>query len=299
MTCEAVIRQLPLMLYGELSFEEEETVQQHVDMCFGCRSELAKVRTIHRELDAAEPEISPALLADTRRQLRLRMSALEEARAEQRQSFDWSRLVWFWKPAGALALVALGFAGGRLMTPDSGVTFRAAGNEPAATRVRFVQPDSSGRVQIVMEEVRQKVLEGELDDSRIRSLLVAATREANDPGVRVETVDLLKTQSSSSEEVRRALLAALQNDANPGVRLKALEALRGSHDTETRRVLGHVLLNDDNPGVRTRAIDLLTQRREPEMVGVLQELISREDNSYVRLKCQKVLREMNASVESF
>ncbi len=116
---------------------------------------------------------------------------------------------------------------------------------------------------------------------------------------RTELTQVIKKLVGTSQKVRRALLSALQNDPNPGVRLKALEALRGTTDGETRRVLGQVLLTDDNPGIRTQAIDLLTQHQEPEMVGVLQELVSRENNNYVRLKCQKALREMNASVETF
>ncbi len=298
MNCDAVVKQLPLMLYGELSFDEEETVQQHLDACHACQTELTKTQALHRHFDAAESDLPPDALTDARRQLRLRVSSMAEAEALRSRRFDWRQLAAWWKPVAATALVAVGFLGGRVLPADaSGVTFRAS--EPAATRVRFVQPDQSGRVQIVLEEVRQRVLEGGLNDSEIRTLLVAATREANDPGVRVETVDLLKGQSGSSAEVRRALLSALQNDPNPGVRLKALEALRGTTDGETRRVLGQVLLTDDNPGVRTQAIDLLTQSHEPEMVGVLQELVTREDNSYVRLKCQKALREMNASVETF
>jgi hypothetical protein len=35
------------------------------------------------------------------------------------------------------------------------------------------------------------------------------------------------------------------------------------------------------------------------MVSVLQELMDKEDNGYIRMRCQKALREMNASVESY
>jgi HEAT repeat protein len=154
-------------------------------------------------------------------------------------------------------------------------------------------------VQIVVEEVRQRVLSGSVDDGRIRNLLLAASREANDPGVRVETMSLLKSQMDSTD-VRRALLAALRNDTNPGVRLKALEALRNTEpDNDTRRVLSEVLLTDDNPGVRTQAIDLLVQTHERSTVGVCQELMTRESNDYVRLKCQRALTDMKASVETF
>jgi hypothetical protein len=174
-----------------------------------------------------------------------------------------------------------------------------SGGEPVASRVRYVQPSDDGEVQIVVEEVRQRVLSGDVNDGRIRGLLLTAAREANDPGVRVETMDLLKG-FSQTQEVRRALLNALQHDPNAGVRLKALEGLRTSADeNDTRRVLAKVLLDDENPGVRTQAIDLLVQKPEPGMVGLLQELMIREENNYVRMKCRKVLHEMNASAEIF
>jgi hypothetical protein len=112
-------------------------------------------------------------------------------------------------------------------------------------------------------------------------------------------MELLKRQSEAAE-VRTALLAALRGDPNPGVRLKALDALKPySSEPEVRRVLSHVLLNDDNAGIRTQAVDLLVQQREQEMVGVFQELMRREDNDYIRLRTQRVLREMNASVDTF
>jgi len=151
----------------------------------------------------------------------------------------------------------------------------------------------------VVEETRQRTVEGGADDEAIRSLLLTAAREATDPGVRLETLDLLSNQSSSAD-VREAFLTALQHDAEPNVRLKAIQGLQGrTHDTETRRVLTQVLLNDGNPGVQNEAMDLLMQVREPGIVSVLQELASREDNDTVRLKCRKALQEMKASVESF
>lgn len=297
MNCDTFRKQISPMLYGELSFDDEELVQQHLEGCSGCREELALERALQREMQAAEAEIPPELLTSCRRNLRIAVSSLRDAGVVPWRR-RWFQRLWpsvlpsaaVWKTAGAVTLLAVGFAGGR-WTPTAA--------DPVASRVRTVQQGSDGGVQIVVEEVRQRVLEGGMDDQRIRGLLVSAAREAADPGVRVDTVDLLKTQSASTE-VRRALLAALQYDVNPGVRLKALEALRSSAtEGDTRRVLAQVVLADDNPGVRTQAIDLLTQKRERALVGVLQELMAREDNSYVRLKCQRVLNEMNASVETF
>jgi hypothetical protein len=305
MNCDKVTTQLPLMLYGDVSFDEEELVHAHLQDCAECRGEMERIRTFHDLLADAEPAIPADLLRNNRRQLRVSVAALGEAgivAPRARVAFLPRFFPDFpvWKPAAALLLVVLGFAGGRFYPADSiSGTRTARESEPMASRVRYVQPEDSGNVQIVVEEVRQHVLKGGLDDNRIRTLLVSAAREANDPGVRVETMDLLKSRSESSE-VRTALLAALQHDRNPGVRLKAIEALRNSaDDPETRQVLTRVLLTDDNPGIRTQAIDLLTQRREPALVGVFQELIAREPNTYVRMKCQRALSDMNASVETF
>jgi hypothetical protein len=302
MNCDTVTKQLSLMLYGELSFDEEEIVHQHLDTCAVCQNELAKTQAVHGSFDNNEVEVDPVLLANCRRNLRVATGTLAEAGGKP-QRF-WSELGawnWFGKPVSAVTLIAVGFFGARVL-PTEGVRMSPMGLSdagPVASRVRFVEPGQSGRVQIVVEETRQRTLSGDMDDDGIRTLLLRAARESSDPGVRVETMDLLKGQPQSAE-VRRALLHALRQDANAGVRLKALDALRPSAgDADVRQVLAEVLLKDDNPGVRTQAVDLLTQKRVPELVGVLQESMTRENNNYVRMKCQRVLADMNASAETF
>ena len=54
MNCDSVVKQFSLLLYGELSFEDEETVQQHLDVCAACTTELRKTRALHQQVDAAE-----------------------------------------------------------------------------------------------------------------------------------------------------------------------------------------------------------------------------------------------------
>jgi hypothetical protein len=308
MTCDATAKQLPFLIYGELSFDEEEQLHQHLEGCVGCRLEYERLQELHTAVDAAELEPDTKLLADCRRRLRVNLATLAEADGSRTQRLpSWlSRLLPSFpatpfKPFGAVALVALGyFSAGYVQTGPNGMpVIGRASFEPVASRVRYVEPGGGGQVQIVLEETRQRVLSGDLQEEPIRRLLLAAARESSDPGVRVGTMDLLKSQSQT-EEVRLALLFALQHDPNAGVRLKALEGLRSSaKEPEIRRVLANVLLSDTNPGVRTQAVDLLTQAPEPALVGVLQELMTREENNYVRLKCQKILHEMNASVETF
>ena len=207
------------------------------------------------------------------------------------------------RPVGAVAMLAIGFFGARIVpTPpmfSPGANLISSEQPIVATRVRLVNPDQSGGVKLLLEETRQREMSGELADSEIRRLLLTAASDPADPGLRVESIDLLKAHSSD-DEVRRALLNALRGDPNSGVRLKAIEGLRAfARDPETRRVLAAVLLNDDNPGVRTQAIDLLVQSKEPDVAGVLQELVRREDNNYVRSRSQRALNEMKASVGTF
>jgi hypothetical protein len=306
MKCEEAVRHLPLLSYGELTFDQEEALEQHLEDCAGCRREYDRLNKLHQAIDREEVHVSPGLIADCRRNLRLSVEAIAEQRGTR--GF-WQRLfpsAQFLKPAGALALIATGFFGAQFLQQQDR-SFPTVHNPidsarvdaPSASRVRLVEPGNDGRVQIVLEETRQRVLSGSTQDDAIRRVLLTAARESADPGLRVESVDLLGS-AGEDDEIRRVLLYALQHDPNPGVRLKALEGLRGAAaDAETRKTLARVLLTDDNPGVRTQAIDLLIQKNEPEVVGVLEEALRRDSNNYVRLKCQKALHEMRASAESF
>jgi HEAT repeat protein len=90
------------------------------------------------------------------------------------------------------------------------------------------------------------------------------------------------------------------HDPNAGVRLKALEGLKSlGGDAQVRRTLAQALITDDNPAVRMQVVDLLVANRDDAMVGVLQGVVQREDNSYVRQKCEKALKEVNASIGTF
>jgi hypothetical protein len=306
MKCDDVRRNLPLFLYGELSFEDEERLETHIDECDACRVTLAREKALFKSLDAAEVVPSQDLLADCRAELRRRLAHAEPEHAsfwdKVRQGFtiNFHFAPGLMQPLGGLALLLLGFVGARLAPNSLLGPWRAAGlAEPVASRVRYVEPVSAGRVQIVVDETRQRVLSGRLEDQSIQRLLLTAAKDPSDAGLRVESVDLLKNQPQSAE-VRRALLYAVQHDANAGVRLKALDGLKDfADDPETRQTLTQVLLKDDNPGVRTQVIDLLIQHHSNAMVGVLQELMNKEDNNYIRMRCQKALHEMNASVETY
>ena len=310
MKCEDARKTLPLFLYGELSFEEEEQLEVHIDECDGCRDALRREKLLFKSLDAAEMVPSVELLAECRAQLRERLEHVAPERVsfwdKIRQGFtiNFHFAPGIAQPIGALAMLALGFFGARMTPASFPGSVRSAGLvEPASSRVRYVEPVGSGRVQIVVDETTQRTLSGTLDDQSIQRLLLTAAKDPSDAGLRVESVNLLKNQPQSAE-VRSALLYAVQHDSNAGVRLKALDGLKDfAGDPETRKTLTQVLLKDDCPGVRTQVIDMLIQHHADShadsMVGVLQEVMGKEQNGYIRMRCQRALHDMNASAETY
>jgi putative zinc finger protein len=292
-TCASVKDSLALYLYGELSFDDEERVELHLEACAECRAALDREKALHAALDQIEIGPSPSLLRECREDLR---AQLDEERSMPRPvRVRWWEGSWL-RPAAAFALLAIGFFAARL-TP------RLTSSEPEASRVRFVEPASGGRVQIVMDETRQRTVSGRPDDQQIRALLLSAAKDPSDPGLRAETVDILNAGAQSAE-VRDALVYALRHDQNAGVRLKALEGLKPfAQEPGVRGALEQVLLSDSNPGLRTQAIDLLTvgpaENLDRGIVPTLQELMGREENSYVRERSQQVLHLMKASAQTY
>lgn len=301
MTCEQAREQLSLMLYGELSFAEEELVQSHLTGCGDCRAALAAEQKWHDELIHGAVEPPAGLLVQCRQQLRATLPAAPAPGPLSRffAGWNWSAVT---KPAMGVALVALGFFGARYpLMPGAGDAASLSPSTATAARVRYVEADPAGNVRIVLDETRPRIVSGRADDPEVQRWLMSAAREANDPGLRAETVGLLQ---GGTVDVRRALVAALESDPNPGVRLKALEGLRRhAGETDTRQALMRALNADENPGIRTQAIDLLTENSprvlDAQTVGMLQQLMRREANGYVRQRCEKALRLSNASAEIF
>ncbi len=318
-SCEAIRKQLAMLLYGELSFDEEETVDQHLEGCAECRAALERERALHAAFDQAEAEPSASVLWESRQNLQRRIAAEHAPPGQFLKGAGWwdqfvdvltlrpaSGSGWL-KAAGAMALLAIGFLGARL-APDAGrgVTEMAL-TGPGAERVRSVEPAPDGGVQIVLDETRQRTVSGDLDDQNIRVLLLSAAKDPSDPGLRYETVGILNDRAQAAE-VRDTLIYALEHDENAGVRLKAMDGLRPfAQQPEVRKALSGVLLSDGNPGMRTQAIDLLTQGVGEstgtvlgrDVIGTLQELMNRENNAYVRQRGQRVLQLVNASAETY
>ncbi|PWT98732.1 MAG: hypothetical protein C5B51_28665 [Terriglobia bacterium] len=309
MTCDSVVKVIPLYFYGELAPAEEERVEEHVHACRACAGELERQRALAAALTHRQAELPASLLQECRADLE---AAIEGSapRTTVHPARPWDLFLeamehsfaGFWRfrqAAGAAALLTIGFFSARFMNTAS-IAQQASltGADQVFSTVRSVQPDSTGRVQIAFDETRRRIVSGGLEDQNIQRLLLAAAREEN-PDVRVQSVEVLKNRSASTE-VRDALLNAVAHDPNPAVRLKAVEGLKpAAAEPDVRKVLAQVLLGDDNPAVRMQVVDLLVEHRDDAIVGVLQDLMQRENNSYVRLKSEKALKDMNASIGTF
>ena len=299
MKCETAQQWLTLLLYGELSFDEEDALEQHLEQCQACQREREAAQRWHALLDGAEMDLPPGLLGRNRRNLgAILTDQRDHAGAWWRRAGSWLTDPPSWaKPIGAMAVFVLGFGVARMPVP---ATASRAADPAAIARVRTLDGDSDGRVRVAYDEVRPKEIVGTLSDESIRRVLLAAAVDPADPGLRVESLELLKKRAHDDVGIRRALLEVLRTDKNSGVRLRALEALKSyPADVEMRSVLCQVLLSDDNAGVRAQAIDLLTVGHEPEVAGTLQELLLREQDSYIRARSQKLLSAMKASAGTF
>jgi hypothetical protein len=323
MNCDSILRLIPLYYYGELTPGEEERVEEHTHGCPACTREMAQQRALAAALDKRQVVAAPMLLEDCRSDLmaaiqggaphvdpsakrawRLFLDAMAASLSGAPLSGMLSGIARLRQPLGALALLAIGFFAARLINtaaPSATGALLSSVTSPTDdvySTVRSVQPDNSGGVAISLDETRRKVVKGRMDNANIQRLLLAAAHEDN-PAVRVESVDLLRSQSGSTE-VRDALLNVLSADSNAGVRLKALEGLKPlAGDSEVRKTLRRVLLADDNVAVRMLVIDLLVANRDDNMVGMMQGLVQKENNNSVRLKLEKALRDMNASPGRF
>lgn len=184
----------------------------------------------------------------------------------------------------------------------------------------------SPTVQVQLSAEQPMVLTGNPDDARMRQILMQVVQNSDryDAGMRLDCLDALKA-AVRDLQVRSALLSAARNDQNPAVRMKALEALReAAGEDDVRETILDALQHDTNPGVRVEAVNLLVGSLESEtpnpagapvaseglvvattpapsapgsgdfeqVVKVLQELQRSDPNRYVRLRSAAALRQI-------
>jgi len=315
MNCDDLEKTSSLYLYDELKPEERAAFEAHLASCAGCRTRLEEARRLHRVLSACpRPEPTPELLVRSRQ-------ALDEAL--DREQLGWRGLLrgWMWqfgaapapRLAAVLTLLLFGFGLGWTLRPrarslapviPSGTTSSFGASDLGDVRIRHISevaPDpQSGGVRITLDAERRVTLEGSLDDPRIRQVLVDTVTGYDNPGIRRDTLDALRTHRDNPS-VRAALLFAIQHDANAGMRLEALKTVRGMElGRDMQEALLSALEHDTNPGVRVAAVNALVEHAAEEgqdetVMPVLMKLAASDQNAYVRLQCQAAVRKMEGN----
>src|SRR5205823_1440977 len=121
MNCDDAGKLIPLFAYGDLSFDEEERLELHLDDCTACRGELKRVKAMLSAIDEHELDVPSSLLVQCRRGLRSSIAEMGPA-AWQSGTFGWlHRLMphgWHFgapvQSVGAVALIAIGFFGAKM-----------------------------------------------------------------------------------------------------------------------------------------------------------------------------------------
>lgn len=300
MNCDWVRDNITLYVYDELPDDARHELEQHINRCPGCTAELQSMREF-KEVASAVPqlEVTPNLLASARMDLQEALESVEQVHGWRRIFFDpfaWLRQVQF-SPALAAVIFIVGFGGGIFTMYRTGINRQPVIDRPAQTTeasisgVKSISQDPSGQVQIQYDRTLPGKAEGPLDDQKIQDLLLIAARDNVNPGVRMDSIDLL-TKMKDDGRIREALIFALRYDTNAGVRLKALEGISSQvkSDIRVRNAVLEALLNDNNPGVRSGALrSLETVKADTSVRAALQQLAKDDPNQYIRTESRRVL----------
>jgi len=310
MKCEWVQQNIVLFVYDELPDDARFELEQHVARCTGCAAELESAKKFRKNFSGVPvQDPNPSFLAASRMKLQEALEGAEQGAWWHRFIFDpvaWLQQIRF-APALAAAIFIVGFGGGIGATykmVKAGSSDIVPGAYPAPSQASVgasvgaiqsvSQQPGSNQVTVRYDAVSPQVRTGSLNDPNIQQLLLYAARNNFNPGVRMDSVDLL-TRQPNDTHVREALIYALRYDSNTGVRLKALDGL-GTYvkgDVQVRDAVLESLMSDTNPGIRVEALRLLEPVRCDSSVRiVLQRLAAKDENRYIRSQARTLLSQL-------
>src|SRR6266481_1432275 len=315
--CEDVALLLVFYACNEVSDRERKHIDAHVANCEACAAQLAEESQLQEAMVAApqpadELDSSGILLSQCRSEL---AEALDDLSAppiqEHWRPFGWLGRWMALRPAWSGALLVLfGIVVGVQVLPwlrngNNGNANGQAMNVMAKPRLTDDQlskmvvgginfPPSTGSgspdVQLQLSAEEPLVLNGNVQDSDMRRVLtyVVENGERFDAGVRLDCLEALKA-ASRDQQVRQALLDALQHDGNPGVRVEAVNVLVGSlQHRESEETAPEV--SDATPVIK---LDRPEEDQSVErVVRALQQLQHRDPSRYVRLRSAAALRQI-------
>ncbi|MGD0337488.1 MAG: HEAT repeat domain-containing protein [Bacteroidota bacterium] len=285
---------LLLSLYGELDPLQQETLDEHLKECAGCRAELGHLKTFNQILSQRKTvDVDNQLLQDARRQFR---TALMEERSKQSivnmVNKGIARLVrrpkgLLRRPKGLLrrpvgiafggvAVFVIGVVlGYTLFVPPvptersmTEIMFEKASSMQSGSRITNVRfsdmASNEGIIDLSFDALTPVHVKGNINDQRVQRILAYALMSSQNPGTRLQTANILAAQTTVTvthdADIRGALITALETDENPGVRREALVALQKfPYDEQVKHAYLAVLMKDKNSGMRIGVINALTR----------------------------------------
>src|SRR5689334_6582211 len=205
MNCDWTKENVVLFIYGELADDAKFEFEQHVRHCLGCRRELDAAIEFKDAMAAAPvKEISPSFLAANRMKLQETLEHAEQSR-NIFSSFIFDFAGWMHQiklaPALTAALLLIGFAGG------VGTAYRVIDHNQPTDRGQqpvtegkiggfdsIVTDTNTNKVQIKYNTLQPQTVSGDLNDPKVRELLLLAARNNRNSGVVLDSIGLLTQQ---------------------------------------------------------------------------------------------------------
>jgi anti-sigma factor RsiW len=332
MNCELAHERIVMAAYGELADDASHELDRHLATCPHCVQEEQQLRAL-RLLSDAYPvqDPDPNLVARSRMRLEEALDAMPPTRWFERalQKLRNNAAGLQSAPIAASLLLIIGGGAGSLagyhvaqahaakaveasqpavLQAQQSAPEQAAITQPAITELTnvpaevanvssIVRQPNSEFVEVHYNQLVPQAMRGSLDDPQIRQLLMLASANAPNPGVRNDSVSLLAAECRAGHHcqgagIRDALMVALRYDRNSGVREKALEGLQPyvAQDQRVRDAVLDALLNDADPHIRTDAISILEPvEADTSVRQVLQSVANSDRNPRIRSVSRQVL----------
>lgn len=331
MNCELAHERIVMAAYGELPDDTAHELDRHLATCAGCAQEKEQLQAMRLLADAypvQEPE--PNLMARSRLRLEEALDAVPPKRWFERlgQRLRNNAAGLQAAPIAACLLLVVGGGAGSLAGYHAAQLRSAKVSEAAiqaqltdastqleAPRVgqvaglqqgeianisSIVHDPNSENVEVSYNKLVPQSVHGSLDDPQIRQLLMLASANAPNIGVRGDSVSLLAAECRAGHQcqgagIRDALMVALRYDSDATVRQKAMEGLQPyvAQDERVRDAVLDALLNDADPRIRTNAINILAPvEADTSVRQVLQSVATSDRNPKIRLVSRQVLNQV-------
>jgi HEAT repeats len=321
MNCDLAHERVVMAVYGELADDAAHELDRHLATCAGCAQEKDQLLALKVLADAYPVcDLDPNLMARSRMRLEEALDAIPPKRWFERvfQGLRNNAASLQAAPVAVCLLLIIGAGAGSLVGyhiaevhavkiadnptqppppahPPLIPSYQDGATAQVANVSSIIREPNSEYVEVHYNQLVPQKVRGSLDDPHIRQLLMLASANAPNPGIRDDSVGLLAAECLAGHQctaIRDALLVALRYDRSATVRQKALEGLQPyvAQDSRVRDAVLEALLNDPDPRIRTDAINMLEPvDADTSVRQVLRSVANTDHNPHIRLASREVL----------